>query len=72
MRSWQAILLVGGLLAAAIYFRPDAAAQQSLSLQAQQIDDPALAECILKHHRVGAANMTGYVIGACQTMVARR
>jgi hypothetical protein len=72
MHSSQAILVVGGLLAAAIYLRPDASAQQGLGLPAQQIDDPALAECILKHHAVGADTMTGYVIGACQTVVARR
>lgn len=72
MQTWKAVMVVGGLFAAAIYFRPSATAQQGLGLQAQQIDDPALAECILKHHAVGADSMTGYVIGACQTLVARR
>lgn len=72
VNTWKTVLVVGGMLAAAIYLRPSATAQQGLGLQAQQIDDPALAECILEHHAVGSDSMTGYVIGACQTVVAHR
>ncbi|MBK1668971.1 hypothetical protein CKO28_13110 [Rhodovibrio sodomensis] len=67
--GWQllAVMLCAVLLGLAA--GKSATGQQSVNLDSQQIDDPEMARCILKHHNVGSDAMTRYVVGACRTVV---